>query len=247
MKRNLMVILLCAFATFTKAADMPEFPFVFVYGNAEREMKPNMAVMNLDIVVYHVNPTNGLSKLNETTSSVASFLMSQGVDQNDIISFDINKSIERKRKDYEELEILGYTFSRNLRATIRDIEKYKDIAHVLQSMPNTKNIRTKFDRDDRSAISEELLIEATEDSKTRGARLAKAYGVSLGKIYAVSERGFHDIGIEFGMGEWAQLREKMERRPRYSSASQAQADIMFLPQTITFKQRITAIFRLNVE
>lgn len=248
MKIIVAVALMAGIVGSAFGADMPEFPFVFAYGTAVREVAPDMAKVDVQLETYDPSATNALSLLHQRSYEVATMLTTNGVAHGDITAFDIRKEIVRKGEGYEEREVIGYRFTRGFKVLLRDLAAYKRVVGLLRAMPNTGDVTSTFDSKERENISRELIQEAARDAQRRASEIARPFGARVASIHAISERGFSDLGLEFGMGELHALREQMQRMPLYDRSDPfggQKEDILFLPSTIRFQENITALFRLD--
>src|SRR5450432_1573022 len=157
--RSLFGLLLCAPSAF--AADLPDFPFVFVVGKADIDTPPNIATCTLTLRSIDQDPNKAESTVDGRLKSVLATLSAKHVPARDIESFNINKQIvSNQYGDKEPAVIRGYDVSRSLKFTARQLDSLPAIENSLVGLPNIENINCRFDRTDRTAIEADLEIKA---------------------------------------------------------------------------------------
>jgi uncharacterized protein YggE len=172
---------------------------------------------------------------------VLQFIVGQKVDQKDIVAHEIEKDTVREKKEYQELKILGYEVRRSISVTLRDLERFDHLMKFLLSTDNVVGTSADFDRSDREKISRELLAAASKDAREEAERLAAGFGVQVQSVYAISQRGFSNIGGEFGLDDDAYYRYL----PTFMEADGGK--LLFVPATISFNGNVAALFKLKVE
>jgi len=73
------------------AAETPSLPFVFVSGQAEREVVPDKATVNFSVEVFDENPDRALSVITERSAELMSIFEKQGIESADVVAYQINK------------------------------------------------------------------------------------------------------------------------------------------------------------
>jgi uncharacterized protein YggE len=192
-------LLICASAAF--AADIPDFPFVFVVGKADIDTPPNIAICTLGLRSIDQDPSKAESTVDARLKSVLANLSAKHVSPNDIESFNINKQIlMNENSDKGPAIIRGYDISRNLKITVRQLDSLPAIENSLVGSPNIENINCRFDRTDRTAIEADLLTKAIHSAKDEAAKLAEPLGRHLTSAVAVSRSPFDSIAGSLGLG-----------------------------------------------
>jgi uncharacterized protein YggE len=241
MKRIVAIALISFSVVAAKAEDLPGFPFLMARGHARKELPPDMVKISFKIEVFDEVSSNALSHLTRRSAEVLQFIVGQKVDQKDIVAHEIEKDTVREKKEYQELKILGYEVRRSISVTLRDLERFDHLMKFLLSTDNVVGTSADFDRSDREKISRELLAAASKDAREEAERLAAGFGVQVQSVYAISQRGFSNIGGEFGLDDDAYYRYL----PTFMEADGGK--LLFVPATISFNGNVAALFKLKVE
>jgi uncharacterized protein YggE len=242
MKRISFTLALMLTAATCVASPLPDFPFVYAHGQAHTELAPDTAIMTFRVKGFHKDSSNAVGQVRQRSAEVIAFLGKLGFTKEDIVSYELDKSAVRERKDYEELNILGYETTRRFKLTISDLKKYEVVAKGLFKMDNVTNLDTTFDRKDRKNIEADLLAEACKDATRQAESLATGFGNRLGDVFSISTRGFGFLGMEFGLGSDYSSMDAMR-----SINLRDDEDALFVPSTILFENQVAAIFKLRKE
>ena len=104
---GLFGLLLSASGAF--AAEIPDYPFVFVVGKADTETPPNIATCSLTLRAREQDPDKAASIIEDRLKSVLTALRANHVASGDIESFNIQKQVLTNENDYNDrTTIKGY-------------------------------------------------------------------------------------------------------------------------------------------
>lgn len=243
MKKIIVIVCLLSIASLTFASSLPEFPFVSSNGYAEVELLPNMAKVSFGFKAFNENPKNAVDTIIQRSKELLEFCAKQKIKREDMVAYEINKNIVRERKNYQELNILGYEVTRQFTITLHGLQIYEPLAKKLLSIENVENFHTKFDRTDREKIESDLLTKAAADAKRQAQYLAKGFDAQIDSVFAISEHEFRDIGTLF---ERAYVQASTGAIVDISSPS-GKKGLVFVPSTINFNSRVSAIFKLKMQ
>ncbi|WP_394391149.1 SIMPL domain-containing protein [Shewanella woodyi] len=239
MTRIILALILLASAPFGYSANLPDFPFVVSVGNAEREVKPDIATLNLEIISFEEKSDLSLEKVSTATESVLKVLQSYGVKSEAIEATDIEKSTKRKRdSDYNRLEILGYEVSRSLTIELRDLSKYSELISDIVAIDNLSSVQTAFDASNRKDIERALVNAASIDAREKAEQMAESLNTEIHSVYAISQDSdFGSFFATFG------ARSDQMMASLYSSHQAHVA--MFVPKNIKIRQGINVVFKIE--
>ena len=241
MKKYLLIIIpLLLFIEVTAyASQLPDFPFVFVQGDAKTEVPPNIATVSFQVKEFDESAGMALEVVRKRSAELIEFFAEKKIKKEDIVAYEIDKTAKRETKEYKELKILGYEIRRRISIKIRDLRQYEQIVKKLLYTKNVMNIKSDFDRTDRKEIEKELIAEASRKAREQAEHMAKGFGVKVGSVFAISQRSFQRLAAQFefagsfsrGMAEIASVEK----------------EFLFVPSTITLRNNIKAIFKLKRE
>jgi hypothetical protein len=241
MNRMIALLGLISAVPVVQASPLPDYPFIFVHGEAEAKLAPDIARVSYRIKASDKTSINVLSVIEACSLETLTILATNGIKKEDVVGFEVEKNAVRKRdkETYEELEIIGYNMNRRIEFTLRDLSKYEVvISHLLKS-PNVTDIKTEFDRTDRSKVEEKLLADAISDAKHKADLMAKGSEQRIKGIKAISQLGFNILGETFGFGNFGYDSDLL------SIKSPPERELLFIPATIEFRSRIFLIYELE--
>ncbi|HUJ68179.1 MAG TPA: SIMPL domain-containing protein [Syntrophorhabdales bacterium] len=238
MKRCFLAGLLCLFLSsgWAMAGELPSFPFVFVSGEAGKEVMPDKAIVGFGVEVFDASPDTALSTMEERSAELMAIFTKYGIENKDVIAYDINKQAVRQIKG-----IVGYELTRTMSVTVRVLDRFDGLMTDIVSLKNTTGIRTVFDTTKRKEIEVDLFREAAQKAREQADLLAKGFGTEVSSVHAISasQGGFGNIENEFGMG--AGFRGYVAQ----AAGPLAKTVQVFVPNTIKLQESVSAIFRLK--
>ncbi len=95
------------------ASPLPDFPFVAVTGQSSKQVAPDSVTVTFRITTFHQTAEVANAQLSQASTKVLAVLKANGVSDEQVTAYELEKSEKRKRDDnYNELEILGYDLNR---------------------------------------------------------------------------------------------------------------------------------------
>lgn len=234
--RLLLFALLCVPAI-AGASSLPDYPFVYVYGIADKEVAPDRAVLEFDLKVYDQQADRAYQRQTESVNAILAHADKLGLVAKDIVAQAIEKMAVRREDDQgKEYEIIGYELRRHVRIVVNDLQLFPALIEFLHVQANVESVSASFSRHDEESVLQELITDACRVAQENAARLAKGFSRELGSVRAVSETGFSGVGSAFGFpGDVG-----------YGSASaMSKRDFRVIPATISYRRGVFAIFALK--
>jgi uncharacterized protein len=224
------------------AADIPDYPFVFVTGKAEIDTPPDFAVCSLIVRAIDQDPGRAESTVDGRLKSVLGILAANGVAPVDVESFDISKQIlSTAYSEKEPAEIRGYDFTRSLQFKVRQLKALPAIKEGFVGSPNVEQVSCEFDRTDRAAIEADLLTKAVHSARDQANKLAGPLGRHVTSAEAVSQVPFGSIAGALGVGSTQPELEGMNRMFEKSMSAEA----LLVPSTIHMSVWVNVLFKMN--
>lgn len=162
-------------------------PFV-VTGEGKVSVTPDIAVINLGVEENGVSLKQVQDSVNKKSKNLVDALKKLGVGESDIktTSYNIYPNYDY---NLQPAKITGYRVSTNYQVKVKDFDKVNDIS--VKATESGANVVGNISFDINEATKNKKLQEAREEAvakaKEKAEGLAKAAGISLGKIINVSE------------------------------------------------------------
>ena len=236
---RILIISLLIAAT-GRASDLPDFPFVAAHGQAEVEVPPNLALVSFELVAFDQEPTNAMAVVRNISRELVTALKGLGITEEQIVAFEVQKRAERERKDYVELNILGYTVTRRFSVTVNDLKQYEPLAKQLLAMDHVVELHSDFNVKERKALEQELLSKACADAKQSAELLAQGFGAEIDGVFAMAQHGFNDLGDRLGLGY-----SGYGGLGSMSASDAMDEDILLIPSVIKVRNYVSVIYRIK--
>lgn len=237
----ILVIALQLFASSAFAIQVPDTPFIYSEGEAEKEVPPNMVDFTFHIKTFDENPDKAFKELQKQSLELKKLFKETDIFDENIESYDIDKATIRETDDNgRQLKILGYDVQQKFNLRLSDLNKYTLLMNKLISLKNVSDFYSKFDVAERKDIEKQLTIDACTDAKAKAEVMANSTGGQLGSVFAISERSFGSIEDAFGLSSSNDKLDRMFKKSNYKGDS-----ITFIPSSIKIKKRVNVIYKLS--
>lgn len=239
MRSNSLALAAIMAASSTSAAQLPDFPFVFVAGQATEDVAPEFAEVSLSIAAFSAQSDVSMRAVAGRTDEVLRLCEQHGIPTSDVVAYELDKRAVREMSDnYEALAILGYEVSRSLTITVRSLDTYPGFMAELVEMDNVTHIRTHFDVNARRAVEERLVGSACRDARVHAELMAHSAGVELGQVHALSVARFAEVEeVLSDHGGGFAIARQASRLPQN----------LFVPATIRIQKSVYALYRLEAD
>ncbi|MCC5854102.1 MAG: SIMPL domain-containing protein [Idiomarina sp.] len=224
-----------------QASSLPDFPFVTVTGQSEREVTPDMGVLNFSVTSFDAESEVASEQLAATTREILAALRAHEVPDSAITSYAIDKNIRRERdSQHRETHIIGYEFSRRFEIRLSSLERYAELVTALMNINRLGNINSRFDYSQRETVELALIAEAATQARTRANQMATGLGVQIDSVFAFNDTGsFTNFFATFGLqgGHYG-----VDRMQTMSSRSDQP---LFIPQAMTISKTVNVIYKVK--
>lgn len=208
---------------------------ITVKGTGNVSVKPDLIVITMNLESQQLEYDQTMQLAADSVNIITSAIESVGFDKKDLktTSFDVRTHYEsyRDKDNNYKSKFDGYVCEQGLKLEF-DFES-KIMSDVLSAIAKTSvnpKLNIQFSVKDKAAVSEALLIQATENARIKAEILSKASCVDLGKL----------INIDYNWGElhlYSPTRYDMEDRCMVMESSYApeiEPDDISVSDTVTF-------------
>ncbi len=169
------------------ADDRGPAPTLTVVGEAEEEVRPDIAIISLNVVDDRATPAEAAAENARLTTAVVDGLKGSGVDAKDIATVGLSLTpILSEQRDPKSNQVVktaltGYHASNVLRVRLREIDRAG--ALIAASVQNGALYQSiAFELSDRAAQEDALRIKAVENAAHRAALYAQGAQLKLGPL-----------------------------------------------------------------
>lgn len=229
--------------TSAHAATIPDYPFVYVTGQAQKNIAPDVADASFTVLVEGLDAALAEQAVQSRVTDVLNALHAAGVSTGHIDASGLAKEvITTDESEKKPAAIRGYKLSRQFSVRIIDLKAWPTVATYLLETANITDLQVTFARSDSKSIEATLVDKAAKDAQENAQRLAKSFGRHAGAVMALSQSQFADIGPTFGMG----LEEGALSAPEDVMVTGRLRDSSLLvPRTIELSAEVHALVKLQ--
>ena len=242
--QKLLFIITLIVPCYLYSSPLPDYPFVFTRGEAEREVIPNIVLGEFQIILRHENSEKALQLMEQRSVEVTSILTAEGVNREDIVGFNIHKNRLRNYEQRNQFAFLGYEVTRKVEFTLRALTKYEPIFLQLLQTADVVELQSRFDHTDRKNIETGLLASAVTNAKAKAEAIAQSSNQRIVRLRAISPLGFINLGSRFGLGNQQRFSRIASNALQNHLAPQ---ELLFIPATLKFSNSVSVIYELTTK
>lgn len=173
-------------AALAQVNSLPSSPHLLVKGQAQREVLPDRFALKLTLQAVDVAPEQARSRVQANAAKVLA-----GFEQQHALADSVQASglsIEPEHRYQDDRQVFkGTKVERTLSATFATLD---DVRAFLRGLKTSDELQVSGISPAYSAeakVRAELKRQAVEQTRASAQQLATAYGVTLGRLYTVSE------------------------------------------------------------
>ncbi|ESE40649.1 oxidative stress defense protein [Shewanella decolorationis] len=190
MKHSLLAVLVAGglfsgvFAAKAIAADV-DFPHIETMGVSQIQVEPDMAELNVEVAVTEKEAKAAKDNSDAAVAKFIARLTAAGITKEQIQSANLNLQPQYVYAQDKAPELSGYTASRQITVTIRDLARLNTIldSALEEGINRVNNIALK------SSKEAEYVAKARQaaivDAKQKAESLVKGFGENLGKVWQI--------------------------------------------------------------
>lgn len=234
----LSLVLLISFSFLSSAnSSLPNNRHIAIEGKAEVNAIPDMAVIMFEISKNNQTSLEAKQEIDSIVNNFLEGIAAFGIKESDISASGISTT---QNFTYVENEPKpdGFSASRNLEVTLRDINKLSSFVDFALKNEINELRRIKLTSSKSDALKKKVNELAIKNAKEKGDSLAKAFGANLGKIYSINALSEDS---NYGYGNKGKLIERFN-----ASMITVNKPGKYLQENITFSASINVVFDLDV-
>jgi len=196
------LLLLISTVSLALSSPIPDFPFLFVAGNASEEVPTADAAITFSIKNENQQSDLGEKALQEANRSLRLLLRANGVSDKDIRVSDVRKQRVSKDPFDAAKKQVYFEFSQDFTIEIKDLTLYPKLAELLIGSEKVSGFDSSFSGGDLANVKKRLRIAAIKDARANAQILADASEVRVAGVQSISEFDFSRIGGLIGEGSY---------------------------------------------
>ncbi|HEY7886380.1 MAG TPA: SIMPL domain-containing protein [Cellvibrionaceae bacterium] len=186
MKKIVASCLVLLFPLMASASPLPTKPHVYVEGSATVEVQPDMMAFSVELA--HIADTVADAKANVDKRSrvLIDLCKKLGIAPEDIATTALRVNPNIVYEDGKQVPA-GTQVSRTVDITLKDLTRYAEMMRALVAADISQTVSTRLLVSEEKSVTDQALVKAMDDARTRAERLATAQGKRLGEVYSISE------------------------------------------------------------
>lgn len=161
---------------------------ILVSGMGTVHVKPNIATTSIGLETTAATLAEATSQSNTKMTAINDKLKSLGVADKDIQTTAYNVvPVTNSPRQGETPKITGYRVINQVSVTIRKLDDAGKILDAVVAAGANNIYGINFGIDDPTAAQQQARAAAIKDAQDKAAQLAKAAGITLGKVISISE------------------------------------------------------------
>jgi uncharacterized protein YggE len=162
---------------------------IAVSGTGKVSVKPDIATSSIGIQVTGSSLSDATSQANTKMAAVISQVKSMGVADKDIqtTNFNVQPITDQSKPGGGTGKITGYQINNQVNVTVRKIDDLGKILDAAVGAGANSIYGVSFSVDNPTPFQQQARAAAVKDAMDKAGQLAKAGGVTLGKIVWISE------------------------------------------------------------
>ena len=163
---------------------------ISVSGTGKVQVKPNLATTSIGVETVATTLAEATSQSNTKSQAIIDKIKALGVADKDIQTSAYNISpVTNQPRQGESPKITGYRVNNQLSVTIRKIDEVGKILDAVVAAGANNIYGISFGVDNPATYQQQARAAAVKDAQDKAGQLAKAAGITLGKVISINEGG----------------------------------------------------------
>lgn len=183
---HLLALALVLASSLALANPLPAGPHIYVEGSAEIEVIPDEMTITLGLSAENMDVGIAKQDVDKRSTQLLATLKAMGIDAKDIATTALQVSPVYDYIDGKQVP-RGSRVYRQVDITLKNLEKYGELMQALIAAKISETVDTKLAVSDEKVVSDQALIKALDDARSRAASLVESQGKKLAGVHSISE------------------------------------------------------------
>ncbi|MBP8773111.1 MAG: SIMPL domain-containing protein [Aeromonadaceae bacterium] len=229
LKKSFLLLFVLSAPIAAQELGTPAAPHVLTNGSAEIRVPADMATLSFSITTQEKTPQKARQAVDTSVASFVNALELAGFKRQELVAGNLRLAPEYSQNSGLSLKLNGYQASRDVIVRVYQLDRVGQVIDVALKSGINAVQSIQYDVRDKARYLSQVREQAISDSKNKAADLAKAYGMTLGKIYS----------IQYVSQEPPSL---MRGRMLMNAPSPADS---YLAEDIRFSDNVSVVFNLD--
>ena len=185
LKKSFLLLFLLSASVAAQELGIPAAPHVLTNGSAEIRVPADMATLSFSITTQEKTPQKARQVVDTSVASFVNALELAGFKRQELVAGNLRLAPEYSQTSGLSLKLNGYQASRDVIVRVYQLDRVGQVIDVALKSGINAVQSIQYDVRDKARYISQVREQAISDSKSKAAELAKAYGMTLGKIYSI--------------------------------------------------------------
>ncbi|MFC5387557.1 SIMPL domain-containing protein [Aquamicrobium segne] len=181
-----------ALPAIAQAKEPGQTPRIFVTGEGETSIAPDMAILSLSVTREAKTAREALDANNDAMAAVITAMKAASIEDRDLQTAGIQISprynYETRADGTQKAELVAYQVTNTLSVRIREIDKAGELLDKAVTLGVNEGGGIVFTNSDPQTALTEARKKAVANALSKARTLAEAAGASVGKVLEISEQ-----------------------------------------------------------
>ncbi|HKP04595.1 MAG TPA: SIMPL domain-containing protein [Chthoniobacterales bacterium] len=201
MKKLLLLACLALPVPLFAQGGLPDKPYIYVEGKAEIEKAADMVTLRFDSVARNPDQAKANQEVQTKATKILALLKDKNIAQSDTIAADIKSEpeFEYDEPGHRKGKIIRYSVTRRFEVKVHNLEIFPKLVDELIGIPGTEFTEITGALKKQKEVEDEIWRSALVNAREQADKTAKAMGVTIDSVFAISPKPFAQIrGDIFG-------------------------------------------------
>jgi uncharacterized protein YggE len=189
---------------------LPNQPYIYVEGKAEMEKPADMVTLRFNLVARAPDEAKANEQVQAKASKIFGLIKSRKIADNDVIAGDLKSEPEYDENESSPRQrgkLIGYSVTRTFVVKVRDVTTFPKMVDEVIALGNAEFSSIVAGLTTEKQIQDEIGDKALTNARERADKTAKALGMKIDSVFAVSPVAFPEIteGIFGSSGKSTEL------------------------------------------
>ena len=185
LKKCVVLLSLLSASVMAQELGVPATPHLLTNGSAEIRVPADMATLVFSISIQEKTTQKVRQSVDTSVAAFVNALEAAGFKRQDLVAGNLRLEPDYTQSSGAAAKLNGYRASRDVSVQLYQLDRVGPVIEVaLKSGLNTVQ-SIQYDVRDKARYLSQAREKAINDSKLKASELAKAYGMTLGKIYSI--------------------------------------------------------------
>ena len=195
MKRLLFSLVIFPISLFA-GSGLPDKPYIYVDGTAEIQKIADTITLKFDALATAPDRTKANEEVQLKVKKILEVLRERKIADSDVIAESIHSQPEiepEEKNGWHRQKIIGYNVTRPIEVKVRDIAIFPKLVDDLIALGGVEFADTESGLSNQKELQEQLRQKALANARGRADTIAKAMGVKVESIFAISTVSFSEV------------------------------------------------------